>query len=104
MAITRIRGSAQIAAGTVNANNVLDRSLIPSDFSVWPLVPQNMTTAERDLLHNIIIGLTIFNTDTGSLEFWNGTEWISTNPAAKMVADENGDPVLDNDGNPIYVI
>ena len=41
------------------------------------LVPR-MTTAQRDTLTNLTEGLVIYNVTTHCLEFWNGSQWIST--------------------------
>ena len=102
MGITRLRGNTQVLAGTVTSTTVDDRTLIPQDFATWPYVPQSMTTAERDAIQDPEDGLTIFNTDTGATEYWNGTEWISNDPAAliaKMCVTESGELIVDNNGS-----
>jgi hypothetical protein len=44
-----------------------------------PLGLKNYTTTERNALTNIGAGDTIFNSTTGSIEFYDGTNWIATN-------------------------
>lgn len=104
MAITRLRGNSQVRPGTVNSTNITDRALIPQDFAVWPYVPQNMTTAERDAIQDPALGLTIFNTDSASMEYWNGTEWFPVNLAARLVVDEEGQAVYTVTGDVIYTL
>lgn len=41
-------------------------------------LPPRLTTAQRDAIVTPAEGLAIYNTDTKCMEFWNGTEWIST--------------------------
>lgn len=35
----------------------------------------NVTTAERDLIVNPATGLMVFNTTTGTVNYFNGTAW-----------------------------
>jgi len=44
-----------------------------------PLGLKNYTTTERNALTGIGAGDTIFNSTTGSIEFYDGSQWISTN-------------------------
>jgi hypothetical protein len=41
-------------------------------------LPPRMNTGARDAITGKVAGLTIYNTSTNALEFWNGTAWIST--------------------------
>jgi hypothetical protein len=108
MGITRLRADTQVKAGSINSTNVGDRKLIPQDFAVWPLVPQNMTTAERDDVVNPPTGLTIFNTDTGLTNVWDGTAWTSGfDPGtliARLIVTDDGQLVLDNSGNIVFTL
>jgi hypothetical protein len=108
MGITRLRASTQVKAGSVDSTNVADRALIPQDFAVWPLVPQNMTTAERDDIVNPPTGLTIFNTDTGLVNVYDGTAWTSgIDPSSligRLVVSEDGQLVLDNNGDIVFTL
>jgi uncharacterized protein (TIGR02145 family) len=45
------------------------------------LIPR-MTTAQRDAISNPAAGLMIYNTDTGSIEFFNDNGWVNVNLAA----------------------
>jgi N-acetylneuraminic acid mutarotase len=42
------------------------------------LLPPRLTTAQRDGISNPVPGLMLFNTDTRCMEYWNGSQWIST--------------------------
>lgn len=66
--------SQQVGIGTVTPDNSaqLDVSSSSKGF-----LPPRMTTAERNAITNPAAGLMIFNTSTGSIEFYNGTFWIS---------------------------
>lgn len=44
----------------------------------------NYTTAERDALTGLTAGDTIYNSTAGSIEFYNGVGWSSTNPAPSI--------------------
>jgi hypothetical protein len=87
MGITRIRANTQIKQGTVDSFNVKDRSLIPEDFAVYPQVPTSMTTAQRDAIQNPPPGLMIYNTNTLTLDFFNGVQWLSFVTTADVVWD-----------------
>jgi N-acetylneuraminic acid mutarotase len=41
------------------------------------LLPPRLTTAQRDGILSPARGLSIYNTDTDCMEFWNGTRWVS---------------------------
>jgi len=44
-----------------------------------PVQFKNYTTAERNALTGLTSGDTIYNSTTGSIEFYDGTNWIATN-------------------------
>ncbi len=48
------------------------------------LLPR-MTTVQRDAIASPATGLQIFNTTTNSVEFYNGTSWVSSGTGAKVV-------------------
>ena len=108
MGITRLRANTQVKAGSVDSTNVADRSLIPQDFAVWPLVPQNLTTVQRDAVVNPPTGLTIFNTDTLLINIFNGTIWTSGfdigSLIERLIVTEDGQFVLDNSGDLVYTL
>lgn len=47
------------------------------------VAPLNLTTAQRDALpaNQLTAGLTILNTTTGKLNFYNGTAWEAVTSA-----------------------
>ena len=45
------------------------------------LVPR-MTSAQRDAISSPAAGLMIYNTETGSIEFFNNSTWVNVNAAA----------------------
>ncbi len=50
------------------------------------LLPPRMTTAQRDLITTPAAGLVIFNSQTNSLQFYNGSVWVSlTTPSNTAV-------------------
>ena len=46
-----------------------------------PLGLKSYTTAQRDALTGLSAGDTIYNTTTASIQFYNGVDWSTTNPA-----------------------
>jgi uncharacterized protein (TIGR02145 family) len=66
--------NAQVGVGTTtpDASAELDLSATDKGF-----LPPRLTTADRDAIANPAEGLTIFNTENGCLEFYNGTLWVS---------------------------
>jgi hypothetical protein len=86
LSVITLAGSAQVTIG---------EDAPPKEFSVLELISNKkmglrmplLTTAERNDMTNsaefqtykgtLAKGLTIFNTTTDCLEFWNGTKWIS---------------------------
>ena len=66
-----------IGTTTPNASAALDITSATKGF-----LPPRMNTAARDLIPSPVAGLTIYNITSQALEFWNGTSWISTAPAA----------------------
>jgi hypothetical protein len=62
------------------------------DFGNRGFLPPRMTTAERDNIANPALGLTIFNTDTDCLEFYNSAGWY--NPCPRLAAAEAYAPSL----------
>jgi uncharacterized protein (TIGR02145 family) len=69
---------AQVGIGTTTTtpapSSILDLGSTTKGF-----LPPRMSTAERDVINSGVWaeGLTIYNTDTKSLELHNGTDWIS---------------------------
>jgi hypothetical protein len=59
-------------------------ALLQLDSTTQGLLPPRLTTAERNAIGTPATGLQIYNTDTLSLESYNGTSWVgggSTSPA-----------------------
>lgn len=87
----------------------------PQEFSILELVSNNLnkgglrlpqlTTDERTSLteseafqsekEDKAIGLTIYNLDNGSVEFWDGSEWISLETKAQQTAKRTSRPDSD---------
>jgi len=79
--------------GKLSAQVTIGADVAPKPFSVLELMGQyetgvfgglrlpQLTTAQRDAITGLSApeakGLTIFNTTTNCIEFWNGTEWKS---------------------------
>jgi len=62
----------------IGTNNPDPKALVHLEDSTRGLLPTRMTTAQRDTLTNKPEGLVIYNVTTHCLEFWNGSNWIST--------------------------
>ena len=62
----------------IGTNNPHPKALVHLEDSTRGLLPTRMTTAQRDTLTNKPEGLVIYNVTTHCLEFWNGSNWIST--------------------------
>jgi hypothetical protein len=56
-------------------------------------LPPRITTPQRNLISNPAEGLTIYNIDEGSLEFWNGTGWFNVNDKT-VFTPPTGPPTL----------
>jgi hypothetical protein len=65
---------AQVGIGTTapNASSVLDLTSTTKAF-----LPPRMTTVQRNQIANPVAGMTIFNTTTTCVEFYNGTGWYN---------------------------
>jgi hypothetical protein len=65
---------AQVGIGTIapNASSVLDLTSTTKAF-----LPPRMTTVQRNQIANPVAGMTIFNTTTTCIEFYNGTGWYN---------------------------
>jgi hypothetical protein len=55
---------------------VASKQLIIKDLKTEQLGFENLTTAERDLILNPEAGTTIFNSDTNSINYYDGTNWL----------------------------
>jgi hypothetical protein len=55
---------------------VASKQLIIKDLKTEKLGFENLTTAERDLILNPEAGTTIFNSDTNSINYYDGTNWL----------------------------
>lgn len=81
-----IDGDLILGTSTPAADAVIDVSSTTKGF----LLPR-VTTAERDLIGIgsppvPTIGLTIYNTDTDDIEFWNGSSWQGTAGAGTTIS------------------
>jgi uncharacterized protein (TIGR02145 family) len=68
--------NAQVGIGTTSpdASSILDVTS-PNDDKGF--LPPRLTTAQRDAIASPAVGLTIFNTTNGCIEFYNGELWVS---------------------------
>ena len=71
MVLTR-NGNVGIGAPAPNSSAILELASTTKGF-----LPPRMTTAQRDAINPKPAGLTIYNTSTNILQFWNGTSWIN---------------------------
>ncbi len=92
MPITKLRANAQVLSGSVDSTVVRDNSLITRDFAVFPGMASPMTTAKRDALVSPEQGTMVFNTDTGTLDVYYGTQWVSFLPASTITQWDGGAP------------
>lgn len=86
-----VTATAQVGVGTntPNASAVLDVSSTSKG-----LLPPRMTTAQRDLISSPATGLTIYNTSTGHLEYYNGTAWVGDAVFTHFVGELYGGGVV----------
>lgn len=65
------------------------------DSTTKGFLPPRMTTVQRNAIANPAQGLTIFNTSTDKLNFYDGTQWVASpvDPAGvgSSIADADGD-------------
>lgn len=92
MLASSLASHAQVGIGTSspNASSVLDLSSTTKGF-----LPPRLTTAERDLIDPVTVGLVIFNTTTNCLNFYGGA-WIEAcgtgrYPSSSVICDQNGE-------------
>ena len=62
----------------IGTNNPHHKALLHLEDSTRGFLPTRMTSAQRDTLTHKPEGLAIYNITTHCLEFWNGSQWIST--------------------------
>lgn len=62
----------------IGTNNPHPKAIVHLEDSTRGLLPTRLTSAQRDTLTNKPEGLAIYNISTHCLEFWNGSQWIST--------------------------
>jgi hypothetical protein len=69
-----ITGIAQVGIGTntPNASSVLDLTSTTKAF-----LPPRLTTGQRDSITNPVGGMVIFNSTTGCIEIYRGTNWFN---------------------------
>lgn len=46
------------------------------DMGKQPIILASLTTAERDAINDLAKGMLICNSDTNSIQFYNGTTWV----------------------------
>ena len=65
---------AQIGIGTPTPNS---KAALDVTSTTQGLLPPRMDLTQRAAITSPPAGLTIYNTTTSSLEFYNGTAWVS---------------------------
>lgn len=66
-------GRLGLGQATPDASSILDMTSTTAGF-----LPPRMTTVNRDNIGSPATGLTIYNTDTNDIEFYNGASWGGT--------------------------
>jgi hypothetical protein len=75
-------------SGKVLTTDGVNTSWLPITAFSEPVSLKGYSTTERNALTNLSIGDVIFNTTTGSLEYYNGSEWIATNLIPSLISAE----------------
>lgn len=76
-------------------------ALLQLDSSSQGLLPPRMTTGERNAITNPATGLTIFNTTTNRINFYDGSEWVAALAGAvATIADTDGDTSVQTEESP----
>ncbi|NTW31994.1 MAG: hypothetical protein HGB12_05115, partial [Bacteroidetes bacterium] len=85
----KISKSGNVGIGTSNPSSsaILDVSSTTKGMRM-----PNMTTDQRNLISSPATGLQIYNTDCGSVDFYNGTCWISMSKALPNPKDITSSP------------
>src|SRR5438105_1301990 len=53
-------------------------------------LPSRLTTVQRNAISSPAIGLTIYNTSTNELEYYNGSVWIGNNTVSHFIGESYG--------------
>jgi hypothetical protein len=89
--------SIGIGATAPDSSAILELSAVNKGF-----LPPRLTTTERDNILNPATGLIIYNTNTHTLNYYNGTQWLNTDPGLTTVTQNisllNSSTVNGNDG------
>lgn len=75
-----VKNNGSVGIGVTNLNA---SSLVQMDSTTRGFLPPRMTTVQRDAISSPAEGLTIYNTTLHALEFFNGTEWVTTEIAGQ---------------------
>jgi len=76
--ILSISSIGQVGIGTQTPNS---KAALDVTSTSQGLLPPRMSTIQRDLIVSSPAGLVIYNTTTNSLEYYNGTLWVSLTPS-----------------------
>jgi len=82
-----VSGTGKIGVGTSTpaASSIVDLTSTTLGF----LMPR-MSTAQRDSIAGPVVGLQVFNTSTNSIDYYNGSSWLSAASTAGSLASLNG--------------
>jgi len=71
--LMRVKGDGRVGIGAApNQSAALEVASTNKGF----LLPR-LTTAQRDTITSVPAGLTIYNTNTGEIQYWNASSWVS---------------------------
>jgi hypothetical protein len=73
----QVQKAKTIQIGNTTTNSVSSSAALQIDETTTGFLPPRLTIAQRDLILAPATGLTIFNTSTNCLEYFNGVGWYS---------------------------
>ncbi len=79
----------QIGIGVTDASTIDDSAIAEFTSTTRGFLPPRMTTAQRDAINSgtFATGLTVYNTSTNTLQFYDGTAWQDTGSATIAIND-----------------
>ncbi|MFB0904158.1 MAG: FISUMP domain-containing protein [Nonlabens sp.] len=77
----------QLKSGNSLTSSIATTAIFEVQSSSKGILPPRMSTVQRDAIVSPVAGLSIYNIDTGYLEFWDSSNWI-------LVCDDSFVPVI----------